>query len=335
MKKILLFLSLIVLSVTSCTSDETETSTVPQTTSVVATIATPSSSTTGKNVNRGNIFAWVKDINVTANSTVWSYSTNTVFNLVPTGGASNFIIDNVAVGANQFVANTTTNSSEVYSLTVVSTGTASALKTSLVAHNPYALYNGSTNTVISNGTTNVVNLAMQTTHGRIISIFQFDEDVQLRANTEATITAEVNGKAVLTSAKFSNTGLVAFEWSDATSIVGKEVKFTVKVYDKNGTKSLLKTYTVTSDKIKASTSTSCIYDITRDQIINTTDEVKFTWQPWVEEDCEDTYDNDGYNCKGYNNGGFDKCGWHKAPNVFYNAQQDKDLSDGNSHAKCN
>jgi hypothetical protein len=357
MKKIFLFLSLVVLSLTSCTSDDaqnTDTATTAYTgpkTSVVASIDTPvNSNTTAKNVNRGNIFAWVSSINLTATSTAWLYNTSENFTLVGTGGDSAFTIDNVALGANKFTATTTTNTTPVQAFTLVTTGTSSALKTATSAHNPYALYSGETNTNILSTALNVVTLAMTTPNGRVISVFEFDNDAQLRANTKATITATITGpgagNTTLTSPLFTNTDLVLFEWSDATSLAGKQVTYTIKLYDKANPSVLITSYNVVNPTtVKGSTSISCTYQINRDKVINDApDEVRFTWQPWVNEECETNYDNDGYNCLGFdrdgrdkdgnNKGGFNKCGWHKAPNVFYNAQQDEDLSDGNSKTKC-
>jgi hypothetical protein len=352
MKKIFLFLTLIALSLTSCTSDDAQNTDAAsiEKTSVVATIATPTNNTTSKNVNRGSIFAWVSSINVTATSTAWLYNTSETFNLVASGGDSAFTIDNVALGANNFTATTTTNTTPVLAFNVVTTGTATALKTALTAHNPYALYTGATSKNISATTLNTIDLQMNTIYGRVISIFEFENDAQLRANTKATITATVSGTGIttttLTSPLFSNTDLVSFEWSNASSLVGKQVNYVITIYDKANPSVVVATYPVVLPTvIKASTSISCIYQINRDKVINDSpDEVRFTWQAWVNEECETTYDNNGYNCLGYdrdgrdrdgcNSQGFNKCGWHKAPNVFYNAQQDEYLADGDSKQRC-
>ena len=356
MKKVFLMLGVIATILTSCTDngeDKKDANAVIEKTSIIANISTDqqtqTQSLTGKNVNRGSIYAWVQSIDVTATSTAWLYSTSEHFDLVSTGGASNFTIENVALGANTFNATTTTNTAPVCVVTKVTGKTASALKTELVAHNPYAVYTGNANATISSTALNTIDLNMTTLNGRVVSVFSFENDAILRANTKAKISVTVsdtNGDNPTTfvSPFFSNDELISFEWSDATSVVGKKASYIISIYDNND--ALVSSYPVVNPTvIKGSTSISCTYEINREKVINVNaDEIKFTWQIWENLECETTYDNDGYNClgydregydrEGYNRNGFNKCGWHKAPNVFYNAQQDKDLSDGNSKAKC-
>lgn len=343
MKKQFGILALVAVMFASCTNDDsqnTDTTASIEKTSVIANIATPTSSTTAKTVNRGSIFAWVKDINVTATSTAWSYSTSTLFDLVASGGESSFKIDNVALGANVFNATTTTNTLPVAAFSApTSSTTASDLKTALTQHNPYAIYAGQTTATISSTALNTVGLNMTTTNGRVISVFEFDDDVQLRANTQATISANVSGDAVYTSDFFSGAQVISFEWSNANATVGKTVTYTINVYDKANPAKLIVSYPIIPVTIKASTSISCTYQINRDKVINDNPEtLTFTWQQWVEQSCETTYDNEGYNCLGFdvhgrdkdgrNRQGFNKCGWHKAPNAFYLATQDEDLTNG-------
>ena len=328
----------------SCTKDEGKDSVNPnsiQKATVLANIVT--NQTTAKNVNRGSIYAWINSVNVTATSTAWAYSTSEVFNLVTSGGASNFTIENVALGANNFVATTTTNTVPVKELKVIA-GVPSVIRAAMVAHNPYATYSGTKSATISQTALNVVDFNMTTNHGRVISVFSFENDPILRANTKAKITVKIGGVDYATSNFFSGTDLVTFEWSDNDAVDGKQVDYTISIYDINGT--LITSYPVVGGtKVKASKSISCHYEINREKVISVLpDEVTFKWQLWVEQECESTFDNDGYNCLGFdaegydkdgcNKGGFNRCGWHKAPNIFYNIQQDKDLSDGDSKSKC-
>ena len=360
MKKILTVLAAVALVFTSCTNDvESSTSNASIPKADVVVTATPTSnspSPTGKNVNRGTIYAWVKDINVTATSNVWNYNTSEIFTLVASGGESLFTIKNVAVGANTFNATTTTSSAQVFSMSnTAETGTIQtpvSLITTMNGHNPYALYNGSKVATIANATINSVEIPMTTPHGRIVSTFVLDpNDAQMLANTNFTVTAQINGQpsnTAITSTKVKN-GVAYFEWSNEKSIAGATVTYTIKVYDDTTPMMVLKTYTITVP-VQASTSYSCKYVIDRDKVINNADSLTFTWQEWKNVDCADVYDDvvtpdtenpddnkyncEGYNSHGYNKNGFNKCGWHKAPNSFYNQNQDKDLSDGDSKAKC-
>jgi hypothetical protein len=349
MKKIFLFLSLVALSLTSCTSDDDTKEAVAsgkptEFASVDANIGT-TTNTTSKNVNRGNIFAWVKDINVTATSTVWNYATSEAFTLVASGGESSFTIKDVAVGANKFDAITSSfDANKVYSVnSVTGSGASFTLAQSAVstaiARNPYAVYSGTTNANIANSAVNTVNLSLNTNNGRIIAAFVLADDTVLRANTYAIVTANVTGvtpnPATLTSAQIKNNAVI-FEWSNENSLVGKTITFTVNVYDDTAPNKVLKTYTI-AKTVEASTSYSCIYTIDRDNIINNKeDKFVFTFQVWKEVSCFDVFDDGGYNCLGEDKDGKDKngnkayddCGWHKAPNVFYNPLQDKNWLDG-------
>lgn len=326
MKKILMIVGMITLTLTSCTNDvATDSNANIAKTDVLANVQTTSTnSATGKNVNRGSIYAWVKDINVTATSTVWNYVTNESFTLVGSGGASNFIIKDVAVGANKFDAVTTTfDANKVYAKNSINpTGSATAVSTAQSAintmkgHNPYAIYNGTTNKTIVNAAVNTIDINMTTNHGRIISAFILANDAVLKANTYAIVTAKIDGMSntTLTSEQIKN-NVVTFEWSNENAIVGKSIVYTITVYDDTNPNKALKTYTITKE-IMASTSYSCIYTIDRDKIINSEeDKLVFTFQIWNEVDCADIYEDDGYNCNGYDKEG------------HYNKDHDKNHKD--------
>ena len=301
---------------TSCTNDQPVNSKADiAKTDVIANIVTTSTnSTTGKNVNRGTIYAWIKDINVTATSSIWNYSVSEIYTLVASGGSNLFSIKDVAVGANTFVATSTGyDANKVFAMNTVTPApsvttfvTAQTEMSAMKLHNPYALYAGTTNATIANGVPNTVDFNMTTTHGRLISAFMLTDDIPLRANTFATVTAHVDGETDLVSGQIKN-NIATFEWSNATSIVGKSVVYTIRVYDDTAPNVILKTYTLTKP-IQASVSYACIYTIDRDHVLNTAeDHFTFTFQPWTEVDCSLIFDNDGYNCNGYNQAGhYDK-----------------------------
>lgn len=345
-------MSLIALSITSCTSDDVQngdTNANIEKTSVSLSVDATSSSKTAKDVNRGTIYAWVKDINVIATSTIWNYSKSESYTLVASGGASNFTISDVAVGANRFDATTTSfDANKVYAVSSINpSGNTTALAAAQTAinviktHSPYAVYGGTANATITNDVSNTVNLSLNTTNGRVIAAFVLDNDILLRSNTYAIVTSSISGvsNSTLTSAQIKN-NVVTFEWSNENSIVGKTITFTVNVYDDTAPNRILKTYTITKD-IQASTSYSCIYTIDRDKIINSKeDKLTFTFQVWNEVNCESDYDNDGYNCNGRdrngrNRQGFNKCGWHEGngngQNPFYNANQDENTANGSGN----
>lgn len=340
-------MTLIALSITSCSTDE-QTGNKPETTSVSLNVETTSK--TSKNVNRGSIYAWVKSISVTAQSTVWNYSKSETFDLVQSGGENSFKIDDVAVGNNNFTASTITDSQQLYqvsSLTpqvnTTSLATATSAITTMKNINPYAVYNGTKNGAnILNNTINNVSIDMTTQNGRIITAFILDDDAELRANTYAIVTITTDaGTSTLTTAQIKN-NVATFEWSNDKSTSGKTVTYTVKLYDDTAPNKVLKEYTITR-AIIASTSYSCIYIIDRDRVINSKeDTLNFVFQKWEDVDCADVYDDGGYNCHGYNNDGkdkngqnaFDDCGYHKIVKWLYQKKFDKTPND-NGSVKCN
>lgn len=281
MKRIILS-ALIAMTLVSCSEEET----AIKTTDVAFLVSSPApSATTSKQVQRGeNIPVWVNRIDVTAVS--GSYSKSEQFDLVVSNSEKNFIVSDVLIGSNVFTAVTTTDSAKKYVL-APSSGTAEAKVAELKAHNPYVLYTG-TKTQVINATNNIVNIDMTTKHGRIISVFQLDNNSAFRNGYEATITATVDGESSAGTTKVQQSGIVYFEWSNDKALEGKKVVFKVDISPVNNNNNLHTIY-YCEQTIKASTSISCIYTISKDNAPNPyTNENKltFTFQKWSEENCQ-------------------------------------------------
>jgi hypothetical protein len=251
MKKILfLFLAVIGLSLTSCSTDEpiggTETSI--KKTSVAFTTETPSS-TTGKQVKKPtSIPEWVNGFKVTATSKVYTnplYSSFADFTFDQQNGADNIILDNVAVGANTFTAVTTTDSPQFYQLTsnTYSGNNAETRFDNAYAgisleggkSKPYLLYTGTIDKTISETTVNIVNIPMTSKYGRVLSVFQLSETLK---NKEAYATVVVNvtsptGAVQSLTATTRGNELVTFKFSNEFSVAGANVTYTVTLYNKN------------------------------------------------------------------------------------------------------
>jgi len=284
MKRIIILGIAILASMVSCSTEETQESNV-QTTDVKFLVAAPAN-TTGKQVDKGAIPAWVNKIEIQAVS--GSYTKSEQYDLVVNNpnADKNFILADVAIGSNVFTAVSSTDSAKKYVL-APSSGTAEAKITELKAHNPYVLYTGTkTQTVVA--TNNVINIDMTTKHGRIISVFQLENNSTFKNGFEATITATVDGEASAGTTKVQKDGIVYFEWSNDKALEGKKVVYKVDVTPINNNNNLHTIY-YCEQIIKASTSISCIYTISKENApspYTSENKLVFSFQKWNEEECQ-------------------------------------------------
>lgn len=292
MKKIITTISLaLVLVFASCSTEEMNTSDSIQKTSVALSVTQDPTTKTDKNVKRGTIYAWVNSITVVAKNDPTTYSKTELFNLVPnsqSSGESSFVIDDVAVGATTFTATSTTDSAQKYVL-ANTTGAATTVLNTLKTNNPYVLYNSpEVKKVISSTVPNVINIPMNTNNGRIISVFQLEDNAQFRAGFKASITAKGDGEVITGTSTVQSNGLVYFEWSNTKSINNAKVVFTIDVTPINNSNNIHNIYTIES-KVEASTSYSCVYTITKDKAPVThvkVDNLTFSFQEFREVTCE-------------------------------------------------
>lgn len=290
MKKVIFaLLALCAIVFTSCSTEDTASpEQAIQKTDVTMIVASPAQ--TAKQVYKdGSIPASVSGINVltTYNGTPSYAPFTTPFELVTNASADkNFTISNVAIGSNTFTATTTTDAAKKYVL-APSSGTASAKITELKANNPYVIYSG-TKTQNIFATNNVINIDMTTQHGRILSVFQLEDNSAFKNGYEATITAKVDGENSAGTTKVQKSGIVYFEWSNEKALAGKKVVYTIDVTPINNNNNLHTIYTI-EQTIKASTNISCVYTISKDNApspYTNENKLTFSFQKWNEEQCE-------------------------------------------------
>lgn len=280
----------IALTVLSCTSDDTSTQDLVAKTDVAILVASPGAKLSSKQVFKdGSIPASVNRIDVvtTYNGTPAYAPFTTQFDLVSLPSADkNFIINQVGIGSNTFTATTTTDAAKKYVLAPDSK-TAAAKILELKANNPYVLYSGTkTQTIVA--TNNIINIDMTTQHGRILSVFQLEDNVAFKNGYEASITAKVDGEISAGTTKVQNNGIVYFEWSNDKALAGKKVVYTIDVTPINNNNNLHTIYTV-EQTIKASTNISCIYTISKDNApspYTNENKLTFSFQKWNEEICD-------------------------------------------------
>jgi len=269
MKKILLIIVLL-FAIPSCSSDENIT---PQTTSVGITTRNEfTASTTGKEVQRGTLFAWISEMQIkTVNES--GYVSTTDFTLVADGTAgagTQFIIDNVQLGNNTFTASSKTNEVERLETTQFSrTGRKptnpsdpSILNqfSTLNARNPYAIYtntNPVTATIVQ-GVAQEVNIPLKTDNSRIIAVFTTDDIDKTNNKNTVTITCYVDGVVFGPPATCNTSMNATFYWSDQNSTAGKSISFRIV----NNDQGILETYDTPPKIIRASNTLKMLYTVT-------------------------------------------------------------------------
>ena len=153
MKKLLL-LSFASVLFFSCSESEDETgiNAIPKAEIVAILNQTPQtagkgSSTSNKDVKRGSIYPWVSEVDMTFTQTVSAYAKAENFKLVKdtkAGAESNFMVKDIALGPNEVVVTTKTDSDQLFQTDFVKDGaTGNKIERKLENYrtiNPYVLY---------------------------------------------------------------------------------------------------------------------------------------------------------------------------------------------------
>ena len=265
-------------------------------------------------VDRDGMYAWIDVITIEAMVNGVDYGDE--FELVDDGsGADGFFLETIPVretadfsasstskddGAGEFLVEADPDNLDVY-----------------VDRMPYAEYatDEPVSQYIENGD-NLVYLNMYTNHGRLISSFQLANNLQSGYNLVVT----KEGTSVTTS---GTNGVVSY-YNDDTSTDGVSQTFDLQVIDQV-TGQVVFTRSI-DETIVASTSITSKYVVGLGFVEDTTTEVIFIWQPWVEDDGTDETDvtsPNGLDCA--------SCGtvtnW--SPNGSYALTQDTVLEDVN------
>ena len=273
MKKFLLIIVLLV-TISSCSIEEES---IPQTTSVSIYAGDEfNNTTTGKNVQRGTLFAWISEMQIRATHQS-GYVSTTDFTLVANGtaGASTqFTMDNVHIGNNTFTASSKTNVAEKLESAQFTrpTGTTTSPTNSTIvgqfntlkARNPYAVYTSTNpvNVTIIQGTAQNVVIPMKTDNSRIITMFTTDEN---STKNTVTITCYVNGVLFGPTATCNNTKNATFYWSNQDCLAGKSIFF--KIVNKDNNNVILETYNTPPITIRASNTLKMLYTVNKNKTV--------------------------------------------------------------------
>ena len=301
MKKVLVLLGLS-LAFTSCDKSETNIYLDEEkergATVIIAPQASSSSGTSGRVTNsstpveRESMFVWIDEITIVAQDSQ-SANYGDTFVLVDDGsGADGFYLEDVPTNEVIDFSASSTSKEDGAGKFLTSTGNPNNLD-GFVSRMPFAEYatDAPVSQYVENGD-NVVSLQMNTQHGRLISSFQLDDDIQYNNpnNNNLPMYKLVVNRGVESAYATGPSGVVAY-WNNANSIGGVTQTFDVEIQNyETG----VVVYTRTIDEtFVASTSTTNKYVVGLDFVDLSTVEVIFTWQTWDNNDGVDETTNCG------------------------------------------
>lgn len=293
MKKIILA-AFITFGIVSCSTGDEPVGNISakNTTTVTAKIGVGKDAfpnTTGKNVNRGTIPTTINTITVDAvNNNNAIPASHTVFDLVGSGGANQFLIEDVASGGNTFTAKATTTG--VAKLTVVPYNYVSDANTDakITAEKnavPYAKYEAVVGMDIVLGAPQEVVFPLLTNHGRIIGTVETasllsasGRRVEVIAERFYEDNTSVSGAPLIIDLT-GNKSVIAV-WNDDTAVKGNYFKYIIKIYGPDGT-TIEKTFNKTIAIIESTGITSKI-TVTGEGLTESINYGTFTIPAWTE-----------------------------------------------------
>lgn len=278
---------ILTLGAISCSTESNEL--VPTTTKVVAIVSqapTTQSDVQAKNVNRGSIYAWVSEVDMSFSHIISGYNVSENFTLVTSGGDANFTVDNVQLGVNDISATTNTGSDELLTTELIVNGK-SQITTKLnqyKALNPYVLYQSDPlqQNIVTG--TNVVNLNLKTQNGRRLSSIRWADNAIFKTAGYAKVSVISSGGVESTKYTIKDDDTVFNYWSNSDAVVGNSITIKAEIYSNADV--LVTTYT-RDITIQASTSITCSYIITDDELFEKVDGINLIFQEWKEINCTD------------------------------------------------
>jgi hypothetical protein len=306
MKKVLVLLVLLVGSILlfSCSKDESS-EIVREVASIQAVIASDQPSTAGRtDVKRGDIYAWVKDVTIVAESQMTNYTAQEVYDLLDSGdagfnnAAALFQLDEVALGQNLVSASTTSNVTPTTEYDANGDETVLTKEAFITNHientDPYALYQTDAPVsvdVLSSGTS-AIQLQMNTPNARLISAISMNRTnanaQYLTDNFTSTSKVEIKevggswttvDESVITDDLYST-----FYWSDTNSIGGAKYRVTVTVVRNSDGQQMAQADRLVT--LVNSTSYRCnfVMNVDSNDLFGDV-ELDLIWQQWVEAPC--------------------------------------------------
>jgi len=233
-------------------------------------------------VNRGDIPVTVKEINVTSESVSTGIDREASYNLVDDGsGVDGFIISDVPLGENNFVATTTAVAKEEYKSKKVNlkNTTVQAELDALKLKTPYAVYEGSNDNVDITGVNDFVSLDMTTVNGRRITGGKLDESIR-DEYTWQVVVHTFNRFPEVYDLKGTQ-GMTTY-WSASDAVEGDKITFLVEVYSKATGEKVYSTKL--EQDVIASTGVTSNYTVYADRVEAETVGLNFTFQEWNELD---------------------------------------------------
>jgi hypothetical protein len=292
MRKIILT-AIIAFSIVSCSSDDNTPDAIEtkNTTSVTAKIGVGKDAfpATGKNVNRGTIPTTINRITIdVVNNNTAIPATQTIFDLVASGGETSFLIENVSSGSNVFTAKATTTG--IAKLTVApyiytNDATTDAMIKGKKDAVPYAKYEAIVGMDIILGTPQEIIFPLLTNHGRIIGTVESASLLSASGRKVEVIaqrffTDNTSVASALTVDLTGNKSVIAV-WNDDTAVKGNYMKYIINIYNNTAGTILEKTFEKTI-AIQESTGITAKITITNEGLTESINYGTFTIPTWTE-----------------------------------------------------
>ncbi len=233
------------------------------------------------NVNRDDIPATVESIDVVAQSLLTPIVREETYTLVDDGsGEDGFIISQVALGENDFLATTNTIANPLFSVSKFNINSTS--EEDKLAENklnvPYAIYNGSALNEDVTGVNDFITIPMTTENGRINTVIRMDESIRNDYTLEL-VTYTFNNSPVVKSVTGNKS--ISVYWSADDSTDGDVIYYQLKLIADNG----FVAYEVTeTQEVIASTGINTLYTVYADNVQAESVGFNFSFQTWTEVD---------------------------------------------------
>tara|TARA_R110000782_G_scaffold13726_1_gene40260 strand:+ start:53 stop:895 length:843 start_codon:yes stop_codon:yes gene_type:complete len=277
MKKLSILLSITLTFLTSCHKDDHTHDIVFPTTDARLNVTTPQLRTA---VNRDVIPATVDHIDVTVTSNTTPIEVEAEFEMVDDGsGVDGFVVEDIALGSNDFNAVTTTLATGSLSATQFSIGntTAQDKLDAMKDKIPYALYTGEALAQDITGVNDFITIPMNTLNGRLNTVVQMEESIQDDYYYEVIIFPS-EGEVLYYYPTNSNKG-VSIYWSDEDSVDGAQQGITINVFTTDGTFAFDYLTVLT---VAASTGQNTILTINSTDVEAESVGLNFSFQEWIE-----------------------------------------------------
>lgn len=232
-------------------------------------------------VNRDDIPATVGAIDVTVTSLLTPIVREENYVMVDdNSGENGFVIEQVALGENDFVATTTTVAGSEFNVSKFNTNNTS--EEDKLAENkskvPYAVYNGGVYNEDVTGVNDFVTIPMTTENGRINTVVRMDDSIENDYTLEVLVYTFNNAPTIKS---VTGNKSVSIYWSADDSVEGQVLTIQIKLIAENG---FVAYETLEEQVVIGSTGINTLYTVFAGSVQSESTGFDFVFEPWTEID---------------------------------------------------